>query len=128
MKKITFFLALLFGLTLMTSCSKDDDSETTDSDRFIGTWTYSNPSAKESFEIKQIRFTFKKDKTGTFVFLYGDNSRTSNEFEKWWVIEEEQILKFETAEYIYSFDYEFDGDDLLMDLYDDGFMYMLEKQ
>lgn len=128
MKKITFFLALLFGLTLMTSCSKDDDSETTDSDRFIGTWTYSDPSAKESSEVKQIRFTFKKDKTGAFVFLYGDNSRANKEIERWWVIEEEQKLKFETVEYIYTFAYEFDGNDLLLDLFDDGYMYLLEKQ
>lgn len=127
MKKFYYFFVLLLGLTFMTSC--EDEVELTDAERFVGTWLYEDPSASEAYETKQIKFVLNKDNKGNLIFLYGDNSRSTNKIKQWWVDEDEGVFELVLeSDARLVFDYEFDEDDLLMDLFGDGFMYLLVKQ
>ena len=127
MKKFYYLFVLLFGLTVMTSCEKEE--VLTDTERLVGTWLYEDPSAVEAYDLKQIKFTFNSNSKGTYVFTYGDNTRQSYKINQWWADEEEKFLEFVDEDGDrFGFDYEFDGDELLLNILDDGTMSVFERQ
>lgn len=78
MKKL---LVLFLGLTLITSCSNDDDVTTPDQDPIVGTWiladaTFFDPASCE--EDSTITFTADNKANGTFYFDQTDCSAESS--------------------------------------------------
>lgn len=123
----------MLGLAFMTSCEEEEVVLLTDAERIVGTWLYEDPSASGPYEIKQQRFTFNANNSGTYVMVYGDNSRVDYPIQMWTLDEENAALKFmftdsEGEEYYFNRAYRFDEDVLLLDLLEDGAMCILERQ
>ena len=110
MKKFYYLFVLLFGLSIMTSCEKenleDDNKKTektskTDEDRFIGTWI-----GEEDGE--EYKFIFKSGGKGSYT---EDGERFQIE---WEINEKKQILTIYWVEDEDEdeIDYEFEDGDL----------------
>lgn len=126
MKKFYYLFVLLLGLTTMTSC--EEEVPMTDTERFVGTWLYEDPSASDSYDLKQVKFVFNSNSKGSYTFTYGDNTRTSYKINQWWVDEEDMFVEFVDEDGDrYKLDYEFDEDILLLDMLNDGTMCVFER-
>ena len=103
MKKFYFLFVLLFGLSIMTSCEKDEEvektektekSEKSDEERFIGTWVGDEAT-----------IVFKKNGTG-----YWDDDEEREDF-TWEINEKKQTLYIEYEDgYSFKVEYEFKSD------------------
>ena len=126
MKKFYFFFVLLFGLTVMTSCEKDEEVEKTektekteksDEERFIGTWNGEDDE-------EEYTFVFKADGKGSLTMEY-DGGKDKEKIE-WKINEKKQVLTIiyvEAGDDEDDHEYEFDDDETL---WIDGILF--EKQ
>ena len=126
MKKFYFFFVLLFGLTVMTSCEKDEEVEKTektekteksDEERFIGTWNGEDDE-------EEYTFVFKADGKGSLTMEY-DGGKDKEKIE-WKINEKKQVLTIiyvEAGDDEEDHEYEFEDDETL---WIDGILF--EKQ
>ena len=124
MKKFYFFFVLLFGLTVMTSCEKDEEVEktenatkTTDKDRLVGTWNGEDDE-------EEYTFVFKADGKGSLTMEY-DGGKDKEKIE-WKINEKKQVLTIiyvEAEDDEEDYEYEFEDDETL---WIDGILF--EKQ
>lgn len=132
MKKFYYFFVLLFGLTVMTSCEKDEpETPKTDQERFVGTWVYQNPSASSVDDVKECTFTFNADGKGNEVWIDGGNRRDSYRILEWSLFEDkgDKYLKYMDEDGDeWEYEYKFDGDILLLDIEGYGLMWTFNRK
>lgn len=139
MKKFYFFFVLLFGLTVMTSCEKDEevekteetektkDTEKTKTDPLVGTWIYKNPAAKED-EVMKLKFVFNANGSGSVSKWFKDGEYEIYRFKKWKLDDEILGLYFEDYGDYAMYDCYFEDGDLWLSEFDQGEYFWLEKQ
>lgn len=104
-------MTLIFGMVAVSSCSSDDDDDTSDLNlhekALVGSWK----SIDDDYEI--LHLELKKDRTGSFAMYWGGKLEDSDVLKNWMANDRRLFITYDDGE-TESIEYTLSGNKLIL--------------